>query len=389
MHNHLTKRVRCLIALAIFIFAAWAQTPAAAAAAAPEGFLAFILDGSGSMWGRVQGGTKIGVGKAVMADLVRDIPDGMNVVLVVYGHRRTGDCADVEALFPLGPIDRDKFIEKINSVSPRGKTPIALAIKTTFEKLRGVGEEVTITLISDGKETCKGDPCALVRDLKQSGLKFVLHVIGLDVGGEARKQLECIAEAGGGNFSLAQNTRAFMLAGKKVVEDPKFATGRLMVSTLKDGRPFSAYVRVFRSGGKDQIARSYAYPPNPASFNLLPGKYDVRVEDNDIPQEPFVTLKAVELKAGESVKKTAELPAEGFLRVETLHDGEPVSAGYSVFSPADGHHIAGGYSYEPSPVKLLPGVYNVSVKSKDGKFKKEIKGVSVTSGRTETVRVVF
>jgi hypothetical protein len=60
-------------------------------------------------------------------------------------------------------------------------------------------------VISDGKETCAGDPCAAVREARAAGVKMQVHVIGFDVTPEESKQLRCIAEAGEGKYFAAKN----------------------------------------------------------------------------------------------------------------------------------------------------------------------------------------
>jgi len=176
---------------------------------AQEGNLMFILDASGSMWGQVEGKAKIDIAKEVMAGLIADLPEGLNVGLVAYGHRHKGDCNDVEELTPLGVLDKKELINIINAISPKGKTPITLSVQMTAQKLKAMEDETTIILVSDGKETCEGDPCVLVRELKQSGIKFIMHVIGFDVTDEEREQLECMAEAGGGMYYAAKNPCEF------------------------------------------------------------------------------------------------------------------------------------------------------------------------------------
>ncbi|MBW1702752.1 MAG: VWA domain-containing protein [Deltaproteobacteria bacterium] len=160
--------------------------------------LIFILDASGSTLGQIEGRAKIDIVKEVMTDLVKELPDGLNVGLVAYGHRKKGDCRDVEQIVPLGPLDKNRMIAGIKGLSPKGKAPITLSILRVFEALKTYKEECTIVLVSNGKETCTGDPCNLVRRLKKIGIKFVMHVIGFDVSTEDKVQLECIAEAGGG-----------------------------------------------------------------------------------------------------------------------------------------------------------------------------------------------
>ncbi|MEJ2146936.1 MAG: VWA domain-containing protein [Acidobacteriota bacterium] len=213
--QHVGRTVRNA-ALALAVIAMVLVAPLLAAS--PRANIVFILDGSGSMWGQIDGKAKITIAKEVLTGLIQDLPSDVNVGLVAYGHRTKGDCNDVEELVPLEPLNAGELISKIKAINPKGMTPITLAVRTTVEKLRSAEEETTILLVSDGEETCKGDPCGLVRELKQSGIKFVMHVIGFDVGDKEKAQLECIARAGGGRYFSASNAREFLEASKKVTE---------------------------------------------------------------------------------------------------------------------------------------------------------------------------
>ena len=62
----------------------------------------FVLDASGSMWGRVDGEPKIDVARRVLGGLVRDLPADVSVGLQAYGHPRKDDCNDIEILAPPG-----------------------------------------------------------------------------------------------------------------------------------------------------------------------------------------------------------------------------------------------------------------------------------------------
>jgi len=61
----------------------------------------FILDGSGSMWAKVEGRAKIDVAKEVLGGLLSDLPSDTRVGLVAYGHTKKDDCKDVQVLAPL------------------------------------------------------------------------------------------------------------------------------------------------------------------------------------------------------------------------------------------------------------------------------------------------
>ncbi len=162
--------------------------------------LLYILDGSGSMWGRVSGQPKISIAKQVMSELVRGMPDELQAGLIVYGHRRKGDCSDIEELIPLGALDRNQALQTIEKISPKGRTPISDSIQKAADILHKEQKNSTIVLVSDGLETYGKDPCALTRSLKASGAKFTLHVVGFGIKKSDVEQLSCIAHAGGGNF---------------------------------------------------------------------------------------------------------------------------------------------------------------------------------------------
>ena len=179
----------------------------------------FILDGSGSMWGQVEGQHKIVIAKDIMTRLVQELPDNIRAGLQVYGHRSKGDCDDIQMLVPVGADNRQTLIEQIESIKPKGKTPITKAFQHAAEQLRALEDQTTIVLVSDGKETCAGDPCTLVRDLREQGIKIRVHVVGFDVDQDEREQLVCIAEAGGGKYFSADNADQLQQALTEVREE--------------------------------------------------------------------------------------------------------------------------------------------------------------------------
>ena len=91
--------------------------------ASDEENLVLILDASGSMWGRVEGRPKIVIAKQVMTDLIQELPAGLNTGLVAYGHRRKGDCNDVEELVPIDPLDKKRRSRLSMPSTPRERHP--------------------------------------------------------------------------------------------------------------------------------------------------------------------------------------------------------------------------------------------------------------------------
>jgi hypothetical protein len=196
-----------------------------AAAAEPAGKVLFILDASGSMWGEVKGEDKIVIAKKVMSELVRQLPEGLEAGLEVYGHRSKGDCQDIEITVPPASGNRDAMLEKIEAITPKGMTPITGSLQVAADALRDTEQQTTIVLVSDGKESCEADPCAAIEAIRAQGMNVRVHVVGFDVKEDERKQLECIADAGGGKYFSAddadQLTTALAEVRQVVTEAPK------------------------------------------------------------------------------------------------------------------------------------------------------------------------
>lgn len=203
--KHLTLLFSCVICCLLP-----AQSPGAS--------LYYILDGSGSMWGRVDNEMKIVAAKRVMNQLIDQMPPEVHSGLTVYGHRRKGDCNDIVELIPLGPLDKDNAARAVQAIKPKGKTPIAATIKRVAASLQGNEDETTIVLVSDGIETCGGDPCLITRKLKEAGIRFIIHTVGLDVDKKASDQLKCVAMEGGGNYFMVNNAAELLQTLSSVQE---------------------------------------------------------------------------------------------------------------------------------------------------------------------------
>ena len=185
-----------------------------------------VFDGSGSMWGQIEGKTKIEIARDVMGTLVSDWNTDIDLGLIAYGHRNKGDCSDIEVLQPVSPINSHKILQEIYKISPKGKTPISRSLKQAAETLRYTEDSATVILVSDGEETCKADPCAVAKELEAQGVNFTAHVIGFDVKNNknALKQLKCIAENTGGQFFEADNAASLkesLIKVKEAVVDPR------------------------------------------------------------------------------------------------------------------------------------------------------------------------
>ncbi|MDF2096857.1 vWA domain-containing protein, partial [Aquibaculum arenosum] len=164
-----------------------------------------VYDGSNSMWGQIDGAAKIEIAREAMGSLLGEWADGTNVGLMAYGHRREADCGDIETIVQPAPLERDAFMERVQAITPRGKTPLTAAVEEAAQVLAFRDNPATVILITDGVETCQRDPCALADQLETAGVGFTAHVVGFDLSGEDQEAVACLADRTGGRFLAADN----------------------------------------------------------------------------------------------------------------------------------------------------------------------------------------
>ncbi|MEJ8560334.1 VWA domain-containing protein [Yoonia sp. GPGPB17] len=180
-----------------------------------------VLDGSGSMWGQIDGTAKITIAQEVVSSLLEDFPADQGLGLTVYGHRERGNCTDIETIVAPAPGTVGEIVTAVNGIKPLGKTPMTDAVIAAAEALRYTEDSATVILVSDGVETCNPDPCAAARLLEEAGINFTTHVVGFDVSDpEALAQMQCLAEETGGQFLTASNADELDLAMTAMVMEP-------------------------------------------------------------------------------------------------------------------------------------------------------------------------
>ncbi len=169
--------------------------------------LMFILDGSGSMNGRdTSGKIKIVAAKDMLKDISIKLDKKKTNVGLISFH---GGCSSSELLIPPSNNDFDRVINVSSAINPAGMTPLAASIHEAGEVLKHIKKKVNIIIISDGVETCGGDPVAEAKRLKNEyGIDASIYVIGYSVGRTTKRALESLARAGGGKYYSADDSVA-------------------------------------------------------------------------------------------------------------------------------------------------------------------------------------
>ena len=335
-----------------------------------------VLDGSGSMWGQIDGIAKIQIAQGVMGELLATLPEEQELGLTAYGHRTKGDCTDIETLVAPGSGTRDAISAAVDGIQPRGKTPMTDAVIAAAQALRYTEETATVILVSDGIETCNPDPCAAARMLEETGVDFTAHVVGFDVTDpEALKQMQCLAEETGGRFLTADNASELGEALVEVAAAPEPEPAPVTVSfeaTEGDGGPRITSPLIW-SVTQGETAILDFERGAAVSADLMPGDYMVSVirpEDEASAELEFtsgtaaqtVTLVLPTLLPEASLEAPDAAPAGSTISV--AWQGPNAKNDYiTVSTPDDNGHENYTYTRKGSPLELLlpptPGTYEL------------------------------
>ncbi len=173
-----------------------------------------VLDASAGMADEMAGGTRMDLAKAALSQYVETLPPGINVGLLLYGHRgsseesaKTESCAAIDLVYRIGPVDRVTLKTMINSAPSVGWAPVADALRAAQQAFAGREMQTNrILLITGSGDNCGGDPCQVVQEMRQSGVTTSIDVIGLNLDYEAIEPLQCVANTTGGLYYSAPTT---------------------------------------------------------------------------------------------------------------------------------------------------------------------------------------
>jgi len=379
--------ITCL-ALAFFAFSGVSSVHAQSAESEADssGKTIIILDASGSMWGKVKGGVKIDIAKKAISDLLPTIDSNMEIGLVAYGHRRKGDCKDIELLVPPAKNNHAAILRAVQNIAPRGKTPLCDAVMFSAKILRFEEAKSTVILISDGIETCGKDPCAIGDQLAAKGINFVCHVIAFDITKEKNANLDCLSTKTGGLYVEAKDAKSL-----------KDALGRVMKTVVK--KKTTLILSGKNATGKMLSGVNFEiYQGKTTESPLLRGrggKYRTELKPGDYTIiGTFGKLRAqttLTIPEGKTTQHTLTFKATGLTVQSSLTEGGPMlqqHVSWKVFlkkDTPDAKPIA--YSYDAKPTfNLAPGTYIVRAQYKQSKTQKE---VTITADKSSSATLVF
>jgi Ca-activated chloride channel family protein len=292
-----------------------------------------LLDASGSMNGKIGGKTKMELAKESITEFASSLPEGANVALRVYGHKGTGSdqdkklsCESSDIVYAMKNYEENDFEGALNKFKPAGWTPITLALdkaKEDMAKYNGEQNTNIIFLVSDGINTCGGDPVQVAKSLADSNIKPIVNVIGFDVDAKGQEQLRDVANASAGIYAnvndqqgLSEQFKSAQDIAEKWDRWKRDALGDL--DAIKVDRNFMILAFSNDWGGKRDkqnsnliTAADYLYFEKKLItkeiYNYLGNKKDEQKELTDKSQDEVVGyLESINDKTYDEMKKSIE-----------------------------------------------------------------------------------
>jgi Ca-activated chloride channel family protein len=337
----------------------------------------FVLDASGSMnatWG--ESGSRMEAAKKILIRLVDSLRANPSVELAlrVYGHRysrQSNNCQDSQLEVPFGIKNHKTIIEEIEELNPKGVTPITFSLLQAANDFpQSSGFRNILILITDGVESCGGDPCEASVQLQKKGVFLRPFIVGLGVPGG--KALDCV-----GKFIDAENAGSFNRILNESIETT-FAKTTVSVELLNgEDKPVETNINVsfLNSMTGTPVYEFVHYLDRfgrPDSVQIDPVlSYDVVV--NTLPR---VILRNVHIINGRH--NVIRIPApQGTLVIKPEARGNPFSAVVRQRRKSEILHQQNSYE----PCRYLEGDYEVETLT----LPRRIFPVSVKAGKVITI----
>ncbi|HEY8194436.1 MAG TPA: VWA domain-containing protein, partial [Hyphomicrobium sp.] len=286
------------------------------------------------------------------------MPSSTHIGLVSFGHRRRGDCNDVELIAP-PDSPRENILGPLAKLNPRGPGPVTAALKVAMDAI-GKTRPAQIVVVGDGADNCQQDTCAVVSDLAKNSPGVAIQYIGIGIPASDRPRIACVAQETGGHYydvadsnglnaALEEVTKLALLSpgapgaaaqstGPAAPPPPAGASLRVSASLTKDGALLSVPLRwrIFKAGEKTVAGQSDG--PD-ISAKLAAGSYDVEAQLGSVTARQSVTvadgaaesiilpLDAAHLQIRAAATKGGEPSATAMLTV-ALRD-KPIALGRS------------------------------------------------------------
>ena len=316
-----------------------------------------------------------------MIDSLRTNKD-LELALRVYGHqyhRRDQNCEDSKLEVGFGTDNHQLIIQKLMQIKPQGTTPIAYSLSESAKDFSGEKDvRNIIIIITDGLESCNGDPCEVSLNLQKKRIFLKPFVIGIGMSENYEKQFGCL-----GQFFDAKDISSFRdvlsLALRQTLDkttvsvellninnEPKESNVNVTFINNVTGEPAYNFVHYRDSKGR----------PDSVEIDAVLS-YDVMV--NTLPP---VVQRNIDITPGKHNVITLKTP-QGELSVNQKGNSEYEKGVKAIVKRGKSESIVNMLDI-PDKERYLVGNYDIEVLTLP---RKEYKNVSVNPNETTVINV--
>lgn len=278
------KKIISILLLLVFFFSAKAQEEN------ERTNILFVLDASFSMRKNWETKSKWSIAKETLVSVADSLKvslgDNVYFGIRAYGHQSLpvkSDCKDTELILPIGNHSKDKIKSILEGLSPKGITPLAYSLEQTKTDFAGTEGRNILILITDGAESCEGDPCNIMKILMDNKVVLKPFIIGIDIPIEALEAYNCM---GGKVFNerSQQNFKAKLQSALNIAI--KYTTLQINLLDSKDKPTQTNKAMFFYTKKNDELGDIYYHKKdaNGDSDSLYVEPKMYRVEVQTIPK---------------------------------------------------------------------------------------------------------
>lgn len=342
----------------------------------------FILDASGSMNEKWEGNTRMNVAKDILSKLVDSLKSEKNLELAlrVYGHewdKRYNNCKDTKLEVPFRPGNHDNIKHRIKTIEAKGTTLISYSLeKCASDFPDDKNSRNVIVLLTDGIESCGGDPCALSLALQKRNIFLKPFIIGIGADASFEKAFSCM-----GQYYDAADVNTFKTTMSKIIVQALKET-QVKVNLLNiDNKPTETNVNItFINSFTNEISYDFVHfldehgkPDNLKVDAIL--TYDIIV--NTIPK---VIKKGVYFEGGKENIVNIKTP-QGTLFIK---DNHKEYKNLSAIVKQSGQEGTINVQKAGNKEKYLVGTYDIEVLTLP---RTNFQNVKIDQSKTYTIKI--
>ncbi|MBU0725337.1 MAG: VWA domain-containing protein [Alphaproteobacteria bacterium] len=185
---------------------------------APE--VVLVVDASGSMRDSIPGAAnRMQAAQRSIGQLVAGLPQDVDVGLVEFT-----DCSRIERDRFYSANERTQLMGRVNSLTPDRGTPLARSVERAGSVISSQVDGVVV-VVTDGADSCGGDPCAAARAMASSKPNVKINVIDIS-GSASNPTAQCMAQATGGRVFQPNSAADMQIMVQQASEQPDIRSCR-------------------------------------------------------------------------------------------------------------------------------------------------------------------